>query len=209
MLTRLPCEIVAAVLRNLDSFRSLVSCLLSCRHVYSSLKESAGVEVDILRQQVTPALLPYAVATLEASLPSPASGRGAFVRELFDELYYDPHRLADRVRALSISQIRQMSRTHDLVHSFAMGLAADAWAVLCQQSPGVSGSSPVSAAEHFRFCRAFYRVELMLALSRDDRDRCFKACAVEHFLERQLSWEREQLGCVHDYMEKVFAQGMS
>jgi hypothetical protein len=60
--TSLPCEVVAATLQNLDNFQNLLPSLLSCRHVYSSFKESPGIPFDILRKQVTPTLLPYSVA---------------------------------------------------------------------------------------------------------------------------------------------------
>ncbi|KAI0133501.1 hypothetical protein BJ170DRAFT_164642 [Xylariales sp. AK1849] len=53
MLTSLPCEVVATILRNLGNIRSPVPSLLSCKHVYPSFKECPGIAYDNLLRQVT------------------------------------------------------------------------------------------------------------------------------------------------------------
>jgi hypothetical protein len=64
---------VAAILGSLDHLWFLPPALLVCRHFYTSFKESHDVEASILRHQITPALLPYAVAAMEAwRLPRPS-----------------------------------------------------------------------------------------------------------------------------------------
>ncbi len=85
-ITQLPCEIVATILANLNHLRDLLSTLLACRHFYISFKESHGTEASILRRQITPALVPYAVALMEASrLPHPLSHSS--INGLLDDLY--------------------------------------------------------------------------------------------------------------------------
>jgi hypothetical protein len=66
-------------------------------------------------------------------------------------------------------------------------------------------SVPLSPAEHFRFCRAFYRVELYYTLFRwrgglaDDVNRWF--------FSRHPPWENEQLACVYKYLGIRLDQG--
>lgn len=57
---QLPYEIIAEILRNFGQLQFLLPALLALRHFYTSFKECHGIEVSILRHQVTPALLPYA-----------------------------------------------------------------------------------------------------------------------------------------------------
>ncbi|KAK1999106.1 hypothetical protein LX36DRAFT_710352 [Colletotrichum falcatum] len=65
------------LLRSLNDIQSPTSALLSCRHIYSSFKQRPGIEAEIVRRHVTPALVPYAVASAEASrLPRPPEGTG-------------------------------------------------------------------------------------------------------------------------------------
>lgn len=60
----MPCELVASILGSLDDFQSLTAALLTCRHIYNSFNQIHGIDIAILRQQITPALLPYAVAVI-------------------------------------------------------------------------------------------------------------------------------------------------
>lgn len=95
--TDLPCELVGKILSNLDHLRHLPAALLTCRHFYASFKETHGVEASILRHQVTPSLLPIAVALLEAPrLPRPLDASS--IISLLDEPHSQPTRLAARVR---------------------------------------------------------------------------------------------------------------
>ncbi|KAL1837836.1 hypothetical protein VTJ49DRAFT_3364 [Mycothermus thermophilus] len=236
----LPCEIIAAILRSLDHPRSLLPALLTCRHFYTSFKESHGVEASIIHRQIDPALLPYAVTVAETSrlplYPRPA----ASVRSLLDDLYNSPARLASRSLTLPLNTLRSMSRTYEIIQ----GLAYDFSRRALQQipspketallKPGVIHSSddakndqdteseqgtskeipapgatrsPLSPHEQFRFCRAFYRVELFNMLFRGGE---FSEEAVRSwFFSRLPPWELEQLGCAHLFLEMEFASGTS
>ncbi|KAH6618377.1 hypothetical protein B0J18DRAFT_437206 [Chaetomium sp. MPI-SDFR-AT-0129] len=198
-ITQLPCEVVGLVLKSLDHPRYLCSALLTCRHFYSSFKESHGVRTSILRHQVTPALLPYAVAVAEAAqLPRPLSS--ASISSLLDELYKTPARLAARMSTLPASTVQSMSLTHDTIHTLAMDFATKAHALI----PPFPTCTPVlSPSEYFRFCRAFYRVELFYIMSREYE---FEALTQSLFFSRHHPWENEQLASVYEYLEARFAE---
>ena len=70
----------------------------------------------------------------------------------------------------------------------------------------VSTGLPLSSPELFRFCRAFYRVELYYTLFRDDR---FADDVNRWFFWRQPAWENEQLGCICSYLDAKLDQGLS
>jgi hypothetical protein len=200
-ITDLPCEIVGTILKNLDHLQWLPPALLTCRHFYVSFKESHGVEASILRHQTTPALLPHAVAVMEASrLPRPLVGSSVF--GLLEELYRSPARLAARVSALPTPVVRKMARTHDAIHALATSFATTAQERI---SPPRTVTA-LSPSEYFRFCRAFYRAELFYTLF---GHRGFNDTMKEWFFWRHRDWENEQLACVYDYLDERFTQGES
>lgn len=210
----LPCEVVASILRNLDDLQCLGQALLVSRHFYASFKQSHGIEATIIGRQVGPALLPYAAAVSDA-LYSPQPQRANSVQNLLDTLYNEPDRLTNRLSAKPSRILRSIGCVYSICHSLAMDYAATAWRRLPHQD--TSGrqeeeSLTLSPEEHFRFCRAFYRVELLYSL--------FRAREVEEFQEetsmqsirclffsRHPPWENEQLGCVLDYLEAKFVEG--
>jgi hypothetical protein len=50
LITGLPCEVLASVLRNLDNMRYLLASILTCRHFYSTFNEYRGIAAQILRR---------------------------------------------------------------------------------------------------------------------------------------------------------------
>ena len=199
-ITDLPCEMVGTILGNLDHLRFLPPASLTCRHFYTSFKESHGVEASILRHQITPALLPYAVAVMEASrLPRPLVASS--VVGLLDELYRSPARLMARVFALPLPILRSMGRTHDIIVAFATGFATNAWQRI---SPSTTASVALSPSEYFRFCRAFYWVELFYTLFRNPG---FEDSLNPWFFWRHHPWENEQLASAYEYLEESLAKG--
>lgn len=209
-LTALPCEVIAAVLRDLGNIRFLLPSLLACRHLYSSFAEHPGVAADIIERQVTPDLVPYAVTTSEASRLRPGSKAAA--RELLETLYMQPSKLADRVRSMPIPALTRMGHTNEVIQSLAVQFASGAWRRL-SHDPGsrVSGDLSLSSTEYFRFCRAFYRIELYFSLFRkntpSDDDAVLDENDKEWFLSKHPPWENEQLGCAHDFLELGLSEG--
>ncbi|ROW13217.1 hypothetical protein VPNG_04882 [Cytospora leucostoma] len=198
VITDLPCETVASILRNLDNVRDFLPTLLACRHFYSASKEHPGIEFSIFERQVPPALLPYSLAVQAASaLPYPRSDDA--VVELLDQLHGDPAEVTARLRLVRRGILTLMGRTHDRIQSFVAEFANDAWNRLSQ---GVlEGTHVLSSSEHYRFCRAFYRLELFYKLFRDNQEN-----PQSLYFSRFSPWENEQIYCVHDYLEGRLAE---
>ena len=182
--------------------------VLDGRHLSMSSKKKQGV-ASMVRPQITPPLLPYTIALMEASrLHRPLVGGS--VLALLDTLYSRPHCLAARVRELSAGQAQQINHTYDTIDTMVTDFAAGA---LDRNGGVISTSVSLSPAEHFRFCRAFYRVELFYTLFRSgvfDDDHINRWFLSRHptwennmnrwFFSRHPPWENEQLACVYSYL---------
>ncbi|KAK2762491.1 amp dependent ligase [Colletotrichum kahawae] len=211
-LTTLPCELVASILASLDDFESLTAALLTCRHVYNSFKQIHGINVAILRQQVTPALLPYAVAVIEASLfrlHHPREIESEAVRDLVDTLYDNPSILGSRIQAMPVAHRQEMSKRHQAIVELASRFAAESWGRLHSDQLQVTMQPNLSVEERHNFCRAFYRLELFYTLFRNmykDRREPLGSTAHVKFFSRNSPWENEQIGCVAEFWESKFAE---
>ncbi|KAK1506470.1 uncharacterized protein CCOS01_16522 [Colletotrichum costaricense] len=160
----IPCELVSSILRSLDDFETLTSALLVCRHIYSSFKQIAGTELAILRRKIGIDLLPYAVASLEASRLKPSPGDDGSIRALLDLLYDDPSQLVARTASIPSELLRSMLRKHDWVTTLAPSYAAEAKIHLSSDIAASPEAVDLSPSEYIRFCRAFYRVDLFYLL---------------------------------------------
>ncbi|KAI1128589.1 hypothetical protein F5Y10DRAFT_264932 [Nemania abortiva] len=205
-ITDLPCEIIASILRSLDNLRYLTPALLTCRHFYTSFRQYHDIEAAILRQHVTPALVPYAIAVIEASHLPDVQVEDS-VRDLLDTLRDHRSRFAARLPTMPARQVRRMARTHDVIHSLATDFATIAWASLARKLgseslSASSGNSPLSPSEYFRLCRAFYRLELYYRLF----SRYTPVFVIEgmelYFFSQFSPWEMEQLVSVHDFLDE-------
>ncbi|KAH6856899.1 hypothetical protein B0I37DRAFT_86259 [Chaetomium sp. MPI-CAGE-AT-0009] len=202
--TKLSCEVMAAILRNLDNLRSLAPALLTSRHFHTSFH---GIQPTILHNQITPTLLPFSVALLDASgWPRPHTDSS--VQRLLDTLYNEPTQLSARVSSIPVGNLWQMARTHELIRKFSATFAKEAWGHL---SPGNrdDDSIALSPAEDSRFCRAFYRLELFFQLFRSKTgsvDEDLEEKAKSLFLSRHPPWENEQIACVQEFLEAKFRQ---
>lgn len=168
-----------------------------------AFKENHGVDGSVVRPQITRALLPEAIALMEASrLPRPLVGSSVIA--LLNKLYSRPDRLAACVSQLPTSLVQQINYTYDAMDAMATDYAACALKRISPRGRDTSTSVQLSPTEHFRFRRAFYRVELFYTLFRcgsfaDDLNRWF--------FSRHPPWENEQLGCVERYLGTRLDQG--
>jgi hypothetical protein len=96
-----------------------------------------------------------------------------------------------------------MAGTHDAIHALATDFAASAWTRI-SSSPSAPKSMALSPTEYFRFCCAFYRVELFCTLFRSG---AFEDDMNPWFFSRHAPWGNEQLGCVYEQLEARFAEG--
>ncbi|KAI1456017.1 hypothetical protein F4805DRAFT_433580 [Annulohypoxylon moriforme] len=198
--TTIPCEIIISVLRELGDVRFLLPTLLTCRYVYSCFKENPGVAADILQRQIPPAILPYSIAVLEASHLSPRNETS--VHEFFEALYTQPCKFTERLRTLPVPLLTRMGHIHGVIHDLATDFASSAWTLLSKdQGSEVAGSLTLSPAEYFRFCRAFYRVELYFCLFRCNTDLTSVPFCDHRFFSTLPPWEKEQLASVQDFLE--------
>lgn len=222
VITKLPCEIINAVLRHMGSVQNLSSALLTCQHFYASFKENPHIALDMLQQQIPSTLLPYAIAVMDGSSSrfrpptdravqvdpaAPATQAAKTAREqLLNELHTEPSKLTSRLPTMPLAQLSHLSHTHDIIHGFVTAFANSAWAHLSREPGGsrLAGKVSLSPAEYFRFCRAFYRIELYFRLFRAQRPNGDGAL----FLSKIPPWENEQLGCVQDFLELQLSKGL-
>ncbi len=176
---------------------------LGCRHLYNDFEENRTDHASIVRSQIPPTLLPYTVALMEASrLPRPLVGRSAIA--LLNKLYSRPDGVAARVQELPAGQAQQINHTYDIVNAMVADFATCALERVASNSGDISSSVSLSPAEHFRFCRAFYRVELFYTLFGCGR---FNDDMNRWFFSRHSPWENEQLACVYGYLATKLDQG--
>ncbi|KAK1958615.1 hypothetical protein LY78DRAFT_674291 [Colletotrichum sublineola] len=176
--------------------------------------QSPGIETEIVRRHVTPALIPYAFAAVEAHrLPRPREG--ADVQLLLNTLHDEPAQLTARFPSMPRALLQRMARTHDVIYGFAYKFATEAWHRFHGDEEGSTFTSvTLSPTEYFRFCRAFYRVELFYNLFSEKVlivDRQIQSSGVKEginpwFFSKHTPWENEQLGCVHDFLEAELAK---
>ncbi|KAK7452058.1 hypothetical protein Landi51_04720 [Colletotrichum acutatum] len=181
-ITDIPCELVASILRSLDDFETLTSALLTCRHIYSSFKQIPGTELAILRGRIGLDLLPYSVASLDASRLEPSPGDESSFCGLLDLLYDDPSQLH------STAEVKIHLSCDITTSSEAVGL---------------------SSSEYSRFCRAFYRVDLFYVLFGAVGNFNTGFGEGNLLLHRHPPWENEQLGCVHDFIKAKYQEASS
>ncbi|KAI0188515.1 hypothetical protein EV127DRAFT_512996 [Xylaria flabelliformis] len=208
--TDMPCEVITAVFKQLDHIQFLLPCLLTCRYFYYSYKANPRSAIEILKQQVGPALLSYSIAVQEASL-SPSSHVRLSTTELLKTLCNKPSILINRLRDYPLVALVQLGHTHDLVEKFANGLARFAWGQTNTRSlPRGRFPHPdrfsLSPTEEFRFYRAFYRVQLYMRLFRTDNTQIDQQ--VDMFFSGHSPWENEQLACVYQYLDYRISQSL-
>lgn len=198
----LPHEIVATILRVLESLEDLGQAILTCRHFYNTFKLYKDIPGTILASTWDPDLLPLAVATeLVREVPHPRTGHD--VRKFVDSLIYDPKNVTQTIKRMDMSSLLSMRQAEGAVFDLAFDMAEEAYKqfdfdeyVIAYEQANV-GLSP---AEALRFCRAVYRTQLY-----------FEAFPDEASVREGQIWlltsfamfEIEQIACVYDYLERV------
>lgn len=166
-----------------------------------------GTELAILRRLIAPELLPYAVASLEASRLEPSPGDESSIRSLLDLLYDEPSQLVATTASMHLKLLRSMSRKHDWVTTLALSYAAGAKIHLSSDITTSPETIDLSPSEYSRFCRAFYRVDLFYVLFGAVGNFNGLSGTGNLLFHRHPPWENEQLGCVHDFVEAKFLEG--
>lgn len=201
----LPCEVVAIIFNNLDNVRFILPCILACRKFYLTYLQYPSIKREVLANHITKSLLPYAVAVRVAShLPKPLSA--VSIDEVLGGIYGSQAQLNARLSLdeMPFDDLLYMARMHDIIHGLVMEFAGSAWSILSPHDTNLSVS------EYSRFCRAFYRFEILCSLFSTESPvftdlEASKAKA--QFFSKHPSWENEQIGCVHDFLERKMSEG--
>jgi hypothetical protein len=209
-ITNLPCELVAAILSQLDGLDDLVNAVVSCRHLYAAFQEWPSVAGNIVHTFFDPELLPFAVAAQQVcTLPEPRTASA--VRDFVDLLSHSDRAVLSNLRSMSLRSIYDMLDTEDAITDLAFDMAECAWQEMqfdvTYRTLGTLRAVGLSPAEAFRFVRAFYRTEIFF--------KAFKTSAHNPdpgVIRQSQLWlvtsfaqfEIEQIACVHDYLERTF-----
>ena len=209
-ITNLPCELVAAILSQLDGLGDLINAIVSCRHLYAAFQEWPSVAGNIVHNFFDPELLPFAVAAQQVStLPQPRTASA--VRDFVDLLSRSDRAVLSNLRSMSLRSIYDMLDTEDAITDLAFDMAECAWQEMqfdaTYRTLGSLRAVGLSPAEAFRFVRAFYRTEIFF--------KAFKTNAKNpdpEVIRQSQMWlvtsfaqfEIEQIACVHDYLERTF-----
>lgn len=102
---------------------------------------------------------------------------------------------------MRLGELVRLGCVHDIIRTLTADPMCHAWSLLPQSD------LKLSPTEYFRVCRAFYRVELLFDLFRSDPETASAGIEKRLFLSRHPPWENEQLGCVHDFLEKKLSDG--
>ena len=182
--------------------------------------------VRIITGQISKDLMKYALCTHAAAhvLTAPDRHDQDRVRGfLFENFYMDKwdYRLNDPFRsmchpitAIDLNLAGAISRTHSMIQYFTRDLLRDTLP-LVHQHLGLQRPdwTTASADEEFRIQRAMYLFQMYCNLFRDinrDRESRLSFGVTLHSLFENFSpWTNEQLGCIHDYFERVLSRGRS
>ncbi|KAJ0343008.1 hypothetical protein COL154_011427 [Colletotrichum chrysophilum] len=113
------------------------------------------------------------------------------------------------VERMSLGRLLKMEDLHNIIHSMALDYANEAWDFIQTTNMRVPspGTLQLSQNEYLRFCRAFYRVEIFHSVERPGPVGPFRPRAWnegEIYLDPLPSCDREQIGCVLEYQERLF-----
>ncbi|CAK4032754.1 Hypothetical predicted protein [Lecanosticta acicola] len=207
---KLPCELVAAILRQVDTAQHLLSARLACRHINNALIQQSGLPVEILRREINSELLPYALATLRCSRKTVTL---ELCKSTLQDLHEQPHKLLEDCHKLRSGEASKLSQMHQMITDLARKFANTAWAKMDQGQTLV-----LSIPEEVRFCRAFYRFELLCAYSRvrsqlerepsyDPDSPIFTEMRAQ-LLAPYPPWANEQLGCATEFLAKTLLESI-
>ncbi|MCJ1283012.1 hypothetical protein MMC26_002339 [Xylographa opegraphella] len=194
-----PLELTQLILCALPDAVTLRALVLSHSSFYRAFVAGRHlITLQVLLNQISPDLLPDALAVLKSSRLKPWS------RESITEFLTSYHgKRFSPSPAWTISDAVPVSMLHDDISFFMADFVSMALAVHPVTGVPDVFPSPLTSREEFRISQAFYRFELYCNLFRergwkDDRFRPEEQQAI--FFDQYSPWENEQLACVHDYL---------
>lgn len=228
---RMPLHLLTLILSELDDMHSLGSAIRSHRLLYAAYQDDINTVLkSILRNQIPPGLMRYAVAAYDARYI------GRDDKKVLEELLVRTLARRDR-RGITFQErflksriennagapalAAALSSTHSVVQHFSRRFLADTLPLAPQVFGSArSGSAEASVDEIFRACRALYRFEIYCNLGfRDDHkgdldgdlsqgwSSVLRECQEDTHFRAFSPWVNEQLACMHDYLERELSRG--
>lgn len=207
-LTELPCEIITDILEQ-GSVRDIFAAVRTCRRIRDCFKQRPSLASQVILRQIPEELLQYAVQAIYAD-HLPIRRTEAMVVTIINRLCpaFIPTAVS-LIRRMALEHLLVIESLHNIVHSMALDYANEAWDFMQTTNMRVPrpGTLQLSRNEYLRFCRAFYRVEIYHSINRHKivgprRKRAWNED--EDFLAPLPSYDREQMGCVLEYQERLF-----
>ncbi|KAF4122835.1 hypothetical protein GMORB2_7142 [Geosmithia morbida] len=207
----LPCEVIAAILSRLGTFKDLINAICVSRQFLDAFVENRSIAGSIVVSFFEPERLALAVATEQLNRVLPAPRTAQAVGDFVDGLVNDGRLLHRQLRSMSLQSVYSMMRTEDSITDLAFDFADRAWEQFyfdhTRSYYDPSRSVGLSPTEAFRFFRAFYRTEIFLRAFRTSSDSPDPDVLHQGrlwLLRNFAQFEIEQIACVHDYLEKRF-----
>ena len=197
-LSGLPVEIKQAILSSLPDMASLKALISTCScFYYSFLHCESLILTNVLLNQITPSLMPNAVATFKSSEMIPWTKETA---ENLSMLYTTGETFAGP-RKWTLRNALVLSKMHEHVQFFTHRLTVDA--LLLHPVTGLpeADPTPVSPSELRRIQRALYRFEFycnLFAFKRKCNGGSDKIFSIN--FRKYAPWENEQLACIYDHL---------
>lgn len=143
----------------------------------------------------------------EAEARSFQNERFVATRKLLEMLYDRPSDLVNNMLfSVTIFDLHVMERRYDKFSELASDFAEVAWSRLNENDGSLPEEITLSSAEHDRFCRAVYRLEIFHILEgvlKNHGDAVY-----DLFFLRHSPWENEQMACIYHFLEVMFARSM-
>lgn len=229
---RMPLHLLTEILSRLDDMHSLGSAIKSHRLLYAAYQDDKDTVLkSIIRNQISPDLMRYAVAAYDARYVD-RDDEKALKQLVVDSLAHRDRRgrtLQERFLEYRIGNnastpalAAQLSSTHSVVQHFSRRFLADTLPLAPQVlGPDRSASENASENEIFRAQRALYRFQIYCNLGfRDNIDTnpggdltqgwssALRECQKYYHFRSFSPWVNEQLACMHDYLERQLSKGL-
>lgn len=217
-LLQLPMHVLAMVLLHLDSMQSLANAVFAHPALYASFAEDRDrIVASIMAGQIPERIRRYALYT---HATSSASLDRSDMEQIQHFLHSRSIRRSEWIRdpfelpgPLDLRLASTLSRTHGIVQHFTRDLVSETLP-LARRYLNLDRPGPAcSADEEFRINRAMYRFQIYCNLFSHEGN---STRAGIYRLQPLLNviifgnfapWVNEQLGCIHDYFERVLSRG--
>lgn len=223
---RMPLHLLTLILSRLDDMHSLGLAIKSYRLLYAAYQDDTNTVLkSIIRNQIPPDLMRYAVAAYDARYVN-RDDKEALHELVVDSLarrdrrgrtfqeWFLKYKIENNAGAPALAA--ELSSMHSIVQHFSRRFLDDTLPLAPQVfGPARSPSTEASANEVFRAQRALYRFQIYCNVGfRDNHNAipgedlthgwssALKECQKYHHFRSFSPWVNEQLACMHDYLER-------